>query len=121
MCAMLTIEIANEGVWNAVTCAALGTQYVVLENFRVHLFQNGAVKMRYAPVDPAALRLQEGTPVTADGEDGMVLIPDPHMPMVEFAGNVVRIVPVAKVAYRMGTSSFPCTRRTIPVRVLSCF
>lgn len=101
---MLTIEIANEGVWNAVTCAALGTQYVVLENFRVHPFQNGAVKMRYAPVDPAALRLQEGTPVTVDGEDGVVITPNPHMPMIKFAGDVVRIVPAAKVAYRMGTT-----------------
>ena len=101
---MLTIEIPNEGVWNAVTCETLGTQYVVLENFRVHPFQDGVVKMRTQSVDPAIVHLQEGTPVSVDGKNGVVLMTDPHMPMIAFDDDVARIVPADSIAYRMGTT-----------------
>ena len=101
---MLTIEIANEGVWNAVTCETLGTQYLVLENFRVHPFQDGIVKMRKEAVDPAVMHLQEGTPVVVDGKDGVVIVPDAHMPMIGFDADKVRIVPMDTISYRMNTT-----------------
>lgn len=101
---MLTIEIANEGVWNAVTCETLGTQYLVLENFRVHPFQDGIVKMRKETVDPAVMHLQEGTPVVVDGDEGVVIVPDAHMPMIGFDADEVRIVPMDTISYRMNTT-----------------
>jgi hypothetical protein len=101
---MLTIEIANEGVWNAVTCETLGTQYLVLENFRVHPFQDGIVKMRKEAVDPAVMHLQEGTPVAVDGKEGVVIVPDAHMPMIGFDADEVRIVPMDTISYRMNTT-----------------
>jgi len=101
---MLTIEIANEGVWNAVTCETLGTQYLVLENFRVHPFQDGIVKMRKEAVDPAMMHLQEGTPVVVDGKEGVVIVPDAHMPMIGFDADEVRIVPMDTISYRMNTT-----------------
>lgn len=101
---MLTIEIANEGVWNAVTCETLGTQYLVLENFRVHPFQDGIVKMRKEAVDPAVMHLQEGTPVVVDGKEGVVIVPDAHMPMIGFDADEVRIVPMDTISYRMNTT-----------------
>lgn len=101
---MLTIEIANEGVWNAVTCETLGTKYLVLENFRVHPFQDGVVKMRKEVVDPVVMHLQEGTPVVVDGKEGVVIVPDTHMPMIGFDADEVRIVSMDKIAYRMNTT-----------------
>jgi hypothetical protein len=101
---MLTIDIANEGVWNAVTCETLGTQYLVLENFRVHPFQDGFVKMRKEAVDPAVMHMQEGTPVVVNGKEGVVIVPDAHMPMIGFDADEVRIVPMDTISYRMNTT-----------------
>jgi len=103
---MLTIDIPNQGMWNAVTCTTLGTQHVVLENFRIHPFSNGTVRMRTTAVDPMVLRLEDGTPVMVDGHrEGIVVMADPENPMIEYTHNqVVKVVSIDRVSYRMNMS-----------------
>lgn len=103
---MLTIDIPNQGMWNAVTCPSLGTQYVVLENFRIHPFSNGTVRMRTVAVDPNAVRLENGTPVLVDGDrEGIVVMTDTEVAMIEYTDNqVVNLVSIDRIAYRMNMS-----------------
>lgn len=103
---MLTIDIPNQGMWNAVTCTTLGIQYVVLENFRIHPFSTGTVRMRTTAVDPNAIRIDDGTPVMVDGNrEGIVVMTDPKVPMIEYTDNqVVDLVSIDRISYRMNMS-----------------
>lgn len=99
---MLTIDIPDEGVWNAVTCEGLGPNYVVLENFRVHPFADGIVRRRTTSIDPTVLRLEKDTPVTVDGEDAVVLLPYGDMHWIErVSDGVVTIASNDRISYRM--------------------
>ena len=60
---LLTIEIPNEGVWNAATCTKVfGLRYVVLENFRIHPFHEGVVRLRHHGLDANKVHVEEGMP-----------------------------------------------------------
>ena len=98
----MTIEIPEEGEWNAVTCATLGAEYVVLENFRVHPFCGGTVKMRTTEVDASLVHLEEGMPIlVGETGEGVIIMTDPEMPMVEYSDSTVEVVSIDRISYRM--------------------
>ena len=103
---LLTIDIPNDGIWNATTCVALTSKKVVLENFRVVPFETGTVRVRITPCDSSFVHFEVGTPVTlASGEAGIVVMLDAKKPMVERCSDGVAVlVDIDSMTYRMGLS-----------------
>lgn len=103
---LLTIDIPNEGVWNATTCDALTCRRVVLENFRIVPFESGTVRIRTTPCDTSFIHLEMGTPVTlASGDPGVVVMLDATTAMIERTSDGVAVLAdIGTISYRMKTS-----------------
>ena len=114
---MFTIDIPNEGMWNAVMCRALGPTHLVLENFRVHPFVEGVVRSRTAHIQCTSMYLAVDMPVAVHGKDVMVVEFDFTMCIVKYVDHeVLDLVPIDAISYRIQTTIDALDETTVEVQ-----